>query len=72
MNIVDMPKRTFSKMQQEESKKSQDHRLMIRKILSGEIPSDDSVVTNLSIEEQKRLGIPTESVSIDLNPLRRD
>ena len=72
MNIVDMPKRTFSKMPQEESKKSQDRRAEMRKILSGEISSDSYRVTKLSIEEQKRLGIPTESVSIDLNPLRRD
>ena len=54
------------------NRKRLEQRERIRKILAGEIPVDDSPVTSLSIEEQKRLGIPTESVSIDLNPLKRD
>ena len=54
------------------NRKRLEQRERIRKILSGEIPLDDSPVTKLSIEEQKRLGIPTNSVSIDLNPLKRD
>ena len=53
------------------NRKRLEQRERIRKILSGEIPLDDSPVTKLSIEEQKRLGIPTESVYVDLNPLRR-
>ncbi len=72
MNIVEMPKNASPEMPQERSKESQNRREKMRKILSGEIPVDDSPVISLSIEEQKRLGIPTESVSIDLNPLRRD
>jgi hypothetical protein len=67
-----MPKRTSPEMQQEKSKRLQEHSEKIRKILSGETPPTNSPVIRLSIEEQKRLGIPTESVSIDLNPLRRD
>jgi len=54
------------------NRKRLEQRERIRKILSGEIPVDDSPVIRLSIEEQKRLGIPTNSVSIDLNPLKRD
>ena len=54
------------------NRKRLEQRERIRKILSGEIPLDDSPVTKLSIEEQKRLGIPTDSVSMDLNPLKRD
>ena len=54
------------------NRKRLEQRERMRKILSGEIPVDDSPVIKLSIEEQKRLGIPTNSVSIDLNPLRRD
>ena len=54
------------------SRKRLEQRERIRKILSGEIPPDNSPVRWLSIEEQKRLGIPTDSVSMDLNPLKRD
>ena len=54
------------------NRKRLEQRERIRKILSGEIPLDDSPVTKLSIEEQKRLGIPTDSVSMDLNPLKGD
>ena len=54
------------------NRKRLEQRERIRKILSGEIPVDDSPVIKLSIEEQKRLGIPTDSVSMDLNPLKRD
>ena len=46
--------------------------LEMQKILSGETPIDRSrPVRYLSIEEQKRLGIPTDSVSISFNPLKR-
>jgi hypothetical protein len=46
--------------------------LEMQKILSGETPIDRSKpVRYLSIEEQKRLGIPTDSVSINFNPLKR-
>ena len=67
-----MTKDAPPEMPHEEPKKSQARRLEMRKILSGEITVDSSAVTKLSIEEQKRLGIPTESVYVDLNPLRRD
>ena len=66
-----MTKDASPEMPHEESKKSQARRLEMRKILSGEITVDSSAVTKLSIEEQKRLGIPTESVYVDLNPVRR-
>ena len=47
--------------------------LEMRKIISGETPIDKSrPVRYLSIEEQKRLGIPTDSVSINFNPLKRN
>jgi hypothetical protein len=45
--------------------------LELRKIISGETPIDRSKpVRFLSIAEQKRLGIPTESVSTSFNPLK--
>ena len=44
----------------------------MQKILSGETPIDRSrPVRYLSIEDQIRLGIPTDSVSISFNPLRK-
>ena len=46
--------------------------LEMRKILSGETPIDRSrPVRYLSIEEQIRLGIPTDSVTLNFNPLKR-
>ena len=47
--------------------------LEMEKIISGETPIDMSKpVRFLSIEEQKRLGIPTVSVSTSFNPLRKN
>ena len=42
----------------------------LRKIISGET-KHSTKARFLSIEEQKRLGIPTDSVSINFNPLKR-
>ena len=42
----------------------------LRKIISGET-KHSTKARFLSIEEQKRLGIPTDSVSISFNPLKR-
>lgn len=44
--------------------------LEMRKIISGET-KHSTKARFLSIEEQKRLGIPTDSVSISFNPLKR-
>jgi hypothetical protein len=45
----------------------------MQRIISGETPIDRSQpVRFLSIEEQKRLGIPTESASISFNPLKNN
>jgi hypothetical protein len=47
--------------------------LEMEKIISGETPIDRSQpVQFLSIAEQKRLGIPTESASISFNPLKKN
>jgi len=43
----------------------------MEKLISGETKHSHKA-RFLSIEEQKRLGIPTDSVSISFNPLKRN
>jgi hypothetical protein len=57
---------------EEKSQKEQELKLRIQKLLSGEIKPSSEPVTFLSIAEQKRLGIPTDSITTTFNPLKRD
>ena len=55
---------------QEKSKLLHERSAKIRELLQkGATPNYP--VTKLSLEEQKKLGIDTESVYVSLNPLRR-
>jgi hypothetical protein len=56
---------------QQKSEQLQELREKFRKILSGEIPSPSQEWPSMSLEEQRKLGIPTDSASLDLNPRKR-
>ena len=56
---------------QEKSKLLQERRAKIQELLRKGPDPKSSPVTLLSIEEQRKLGIDTDSVYLDWNPLKR-
>jgi hypothetical protein len=66
-----LPERNSSMTPQQKSEQLQELREKFRKILSGEIRSNSPVRPSMSLEEQRKLGIPTDSASLDLNLRKR-
>jgi hypothetical protein len=66
-----LPERNSSMTPQQKSEQLQELREKFRKILSGEIPSNSPARPSMSLEEQRKLGIPTDSASLDLNLRKR-